>query len=112
MALTGVRGAYTQVRPLPVMSTLPPNEPSPLAEGVSLPPAWTLASALEKLLRQVAIIAVAAAVLMRLPLPIFDEYLALRDVIIVATAVILTGKSVFDTFFYDRYWPHAAPGRK
>jgi hypothetical protein len=78
----------------------------------NLPPAWTLASALEKLLRQVALIAVAAAVLMRLPLPIFDDYLALRDVIIVATAVILIGKSVFDTFFYDRYWPHSASGRK
>jgi hypothetical protein len=78
----------------------------------NLPPAWTLASALEKLLRRTALIAVAAALLLRLPLPIFDDYLALRDVIIVATAVMLTGKAVFDTFFYDRYWPHAAPGRK
>jgi hypothetical protein len=84
----------------------------PEAELDTVPPAWTLVSALEKLLRQVAIIAVAAAILLRLPLPIFDEYLALRDVIIVAAAIMLMGKAVFDTLFYDRYWPHSAPGRK
>lgn len=89
-----------------------PDIPHSEAELESLPPAWTLASALENLLRRVAIIAVVAAILLRLPLPIFDEYLALRDVIIVATAVMLTGKSVFDTFFYDRFWPHSASGRK
>ena len=86
--------------------------PHPEADLEGVPPPWTFASALEKLLRRVAIIAVAAAILLRLPLPIFDDYLALRDVIIVATAVILTGKSVFDTLFYDRYWPHSGPGSK
>ncbi len=89
-----------------------PLIPHSEAEPESLPPAWTLASALEKLLRRAAIIAVAAAFLLRLPLPVFEEYLALRDVIIVAAAVILIGKSVFDTFFYDRFWPHSASGRK
>ena len=42
---------------------------------------------------------------MRLPLPIVEDWLAIKDVIVAVAAVILSGKCLFDTFFYDHFHP-------
>ena len=67
---------------------------------------------LERLLLRLIAIAIGSQLLLRLPLPIFDDWLPLRDVLVVIGAVILAGRALYDTLFFDRFWPHAASGRK
>jgi hypothetical protein len=38
-------------------------------------------------------------------LPIISDYLSLKNVLVCLAAVILTGKAVYDTLFYDHYHP-------
>ena len=78
------------------MSSLPPTE----AERPRLHPMlerWLLA------LTRIAVNFLVAALLMRLPLPIVEDWLAIKDVLVAVTAVILSGKCLFDTFFYDHF---------
>jgi hypothetical protein len=50
-------------------------------------------------------IAAGAAVLGRIPLPLLDEWLPVKNVVIAVAAVALMGKCLYDTLFYDRFWP-------
>ncbi|MCC2668232.1 MAG: hypothetical protein K0Q72_703 [Armatimonadetes bacterium] len=80
---------------------MPPPPPTE-AEQPLIPPVlerWLLA------LTRIAINFLAAAILMRLPLPIVADWLAIKDVVIAVVAVILSGKCLFDTFFYDHFHP-------
>lgn len=54
---------------------------------------------------RICLIALGAAVFARLPLPLLDESLPMKNVVVVIVAVGLIGKTVFDTLFYDHYWP-------
>lgn len=60
---------------------------------------WTL------LAIRLAIIAAGAWLAQQVPLPILDRWLPLRDVAVTLAAIILAGKTLFDTLFYDHYWP-------
>jgi len=40
-----------------------------------------------------------------LPLPLLDEWLPLRGLLTTVLTVVLAGKLLFDTLFYDRFWP-------
>ena len=51
------------------------------------------------------IIVLCAWIAGQLPLPILDQWLPVKNVVITGVAVILTGKSLYDTLFFDRYWP-------
>ena len=60
---------------------------------------WSLA------LLRIGLIAVGASLLTRVPLPVLDDWLPVKNVIIAAVAVGLIGKTLFDTLFYDHFWP-------
>lgn len=55
-------------------------------------------------LLRISLIAVGASILMRVPLPMVD-WLPVKNVVIAVIAVGLVGKTLFDTLFYDRFWP-------
>jgi len=50
------------------------------------------------------ITAIWALVLVPFPSP-FLTLVPLKNVLVVFTGVVWTGKMIMDTFFYDRYWP-------
>lgn len=86
--------------PLPgpqVTSSTPPERPDPL------PVTW--AERLLILALRLSAIAVVAWGLMQIPLPLLDAWLPLRNVFVVLGALIAGGKALFDTFFYERFWP-------
>lgn len=69
---------------------------------------WTLHPELERwllALSRIAIIGLSAAILSRLHLPILDDWMPMKQVVIAVTSVILSGKCLFDTLFFDRYQP-------
>jgi uncharacterized SAM-binding protein YcdF (DUF218 family) len=41
----------------------------------------------------------------RIELPLVAEYLPLKNVLIVLAAVIMIGKTIYDTLFYDHFKP-------
>ena len=57
------------------------------------------------LLLRLATIAVGAMIVSRLPLPLLDDWLPIKNVVIAVVSVGLTGKALYDTLFYDRFWP-------
>ena len=57
------------------------------------------------LLLRLLIIALCAFIAGRLPLPIVDDWLPVRDVVVVVSAIVVSGKVLYDTFFYDHFWP-------
>lgn len=69
---------------------------------------WTLDPELERwllALSRVAIIGLSAAIISRLHLPMIDDWVPMKQVVIAVTSVILSGKCLFDTLFFDRYQP-------
>lgn len=60
---------------------------------------WLLA------LTRIAIIGLTTSILARLRLPLIDEWLPMKDVIVAVTGIVLAGKCLFDTLFYDRFQP-------
>jgi hypothetical protein len=54
---------------------------------------------------RVAEIGLSAWIAVLLPLPILDEWLPVKNVVIAVLTIVLIGKSLFDTLFFDRYWP-------
>lgn len=82
--------------PLPTKANEPQRPPD-------LPITWT-----ERLLilgLRLSAIGMVAWFLLQLPLPLLDAWLPLRDVAVVLGALIMSGKALFDTLFYDRFWP-------
>lgn len=56
-------------------------------------------------LLRIGLIAAGASVLMRVPLPVLEDWLPVKNVVIAVAAVGLIGKTLFDTLFYDHFWP-------
>ena len=54
---------------------------------------------------RLCVIAVLCLLAWRVPAPIFDDWLPLKNVIVGVGTVLGIGKALFDTFFYDHYWP-------
>ena len=52
-----------------------------------------------------AVIGLVAWILMQLPLPVFEGWLPAKNVAVAVGAVMAGGKSLYDTLFYDRFWP-------
>jgi hypothetical protein len=72
------------------------------------PNRWTLDPELERwllALSQLAIIGLSAAILVKLRLPIIDDWMPLKQVVVAVASVILAGKCLFDTLFFDRRQP-------
>ena len=62
-------------------------------------------AALARFLRRLVTLAGATWVAYRIPLPILEEWLPFRDVLVATVSVLALGKLLFDTLFYDRFWP-------
>jgi hypothetical protein len=58
-----------------------------------------------RLARRLLMVAAVTWTALRLPLPMLNDYLQLRDVIVTITSILVTGKLLFDTLFFDHYWP-------
>lgn len=69
------------------------------------PPPLTRAERWSLLLVRVAAILAGAVFCSRLPLPVLEEWLPLKNVAVAVAAVVLTGRALYDTFFYDRFLP-------
>lgn len=69
---------------------------------------WTLDPELERwllALSQLAIIGLSAAILVKLRLPVIEDWMPLKQVVVAVVSVILSGKCLFDTLFFDRRQP-------
>jgi hypothetical protein len=75
---------------------------SPVDEQIAAEPVWVRWVLLALRLTQIVL---CAWILVLLPLPILADWLPLKNVIVVMSAVVLGGKSLYDTLFFDRYWP-------
>jgi hypothetical protein len=54
---------------------------------------------------ELAIVALSAMIAVQLPLPILDDWLTAKNLVIAFAAIGFGGKCLYDTLFYDRYWP-------
>ena len=54
---------------------------------------------------RLATIGLVAWIAARIPLPVLENWLAVKYVVIAGCAVTTAGKCLFDTLYYDRYWP-------
>lgn len=77
---------------------MPPPEPDPWGLDPELE-RWLLA------LSRIAIIGLSAAILAKLRLPLLDDWMPLKQVVIAVTSILLSGKCLFDTLFFDRRQP-------
>ena len=59
---------------------------------------------LGRLALRLSVTAGCAALLIALPDPAPDETLRLKNAIVVLVAIVVAGKQLFDTLFYDRYY--------
>ena len=55
-------------------------------------------------LLQLLLIGLAAWFASRIPLPLLDNWLPIKNVVIAIIAVTAAGKCLIDTLFYDRFW--------
>jgi len=56
-------------------------------------------------LLQAGIIALCAWIAIQVPTPLVEDWLPVKNVLVGCVAIILTGKSLFDTLFFDRFRP-------
>jgi len=75
----------------------------PEPNSASRPPSW--GERLTLLLLRWAIIAAVAWAALLVPLPVLEGWLPVKDALIVAGAIFWMGKTLYDTLYYDRYWP-------
>jgi hypothetical protein len=73
------------------------EDPADLAE-----PLWLRLALLCCRLTSIALI---AWIGMNVHLPVLDDWLPLKNVLVAVCAIILAGKCLFDTFFYDHFRP-------
>lgn len=78
--------------------TLPESTPAPRTRS----PWWGRLFLLAQ--RWVLIIA-GAQIAQALPLPLLEDWLPVKHLAIAVATVILMGKALFDTLFYDRFVP-------
>lgn len=82
-------------------------EPAPiLPESPPAPPArasWW--DRLYLLAQRWVLIMAGAQIAQALPLPIVEDWLPAKHILIAVATVILMGKTLFDTLFYDRFVP-------
>ena len=60
-------------------------------------------AALLRLAVRLSVITLAAVVATRLPLPVLEDWLPVKNVVVAVMAILLIGKALYDTFFYDRF---------
>jgi hypothetical protein len=77
--------------------------PPPLSTEAEDGPRLTVLERWLLTLSRIVIIFLVASILTRLPLPIVEDWLPIKDVVIAVVSVILAGKCLFDTFFYDHF---------
>ncbi len=58
-----------------------------------------------RLVIRLATIAAVASLSTRVPLPLIDNWLPVRNVMIAVAAIMLIGRALYDTLFFDHYWP-------
>lgn len=51
------------------------------------------------------IIGLIAWIAIEMPLPVMDDWLPVKNVLVAGIAVALGGKALYDTLFYDHFWP-------
>ena len=83
-----------------MFSSPPPQHPESTSPEV---PVW-IQRALDLCLR-LALIFLGAWIALHLPFPLLDDWLPVKNVVVAITAIVLSGKSLYDTLFFDRYWP-------
>lgn len=54
---------------------------------------------------QLALIGLAAWLAGQIPMPLLENWLPVKHVLIAIVAVTAGGKCLIDTLFFDRYWP-------
>jgi hypothetical protein len=67
--------------------------------GAPRPDRWA------RLAFRLLVIAGLTGLLGAVPLPLLDDWLPIRNVLVAVFAVTATGKALFDTLFFDRYRP-------
>ncbi|MFN3649120.1 MAG: hypothetical protein ACK47B_06015 [Armatimonadota bacterium] len=60
---------------------------------------------LEIILRPLAVGILVWVVVARLPVPFLADWLPVRNLVAAVLAVTLAGKTLYDTLFYERFWP-------
>ena len=87
---------------------IPPHPSNPAPDGVEPPPIDARQPLLHRLLLlplQLMAIALAAWISSQVPLPVLDAWLPVKNVVVAGTAIVLSGKCLYDTLFFDRFWP-------
>jgi hypothetical protein len=87
------------------MSPQPPDPApgtGPLGDD---PRSWPLAYRWLLFALRTSIVLLCAWIAVRLPLPIVQDWLPLRNVVVAGVSILLIGKGLYDTLFYDRFWP-------
>ena len=54
---------------------------------------------------ELTIVALTAWILTQLPLPVLDDWLTAKNIVIALAAIGYGGKCLYDTLFYDRFMP-------
>lgn len=54
---------------------------------------------------QLALIGTATWFALQIPMPLLENWLPVKNVVIAVAAVTAGGKCLIDTLFFDRYWP-------
>ncbi len=63
------------------------------------------ADRLALLLRRLCILAGCTVIGYQAPLPMLDEWLPVRNILVACVSIAAAGKLLVDTLFYDRFWP-------
>lgn len=70
------------------------------------PPARGWPDRLLELLVRIAWAGLLGALLIRMPTPVvLVDWMPLKNLVVGICVVVFIGKSLYDTLFYDRYWP-------
>jgi hypothetical protein len=88
---------------MPPAPTIPEPTTAPGPALPAAPASWW--DRLLLLAQRWVLIVAGAQVAQRLPLPLLEEWLPIKHIVIAVVTVILMGKTLFDTLFYDRFVP-------
>lgn len=60
---------------------------------------------LAELAVRLAAVGLGVWIVLRTPMPVLDDWLPVKNVAAVAVGLVLAGKALYDTLFYDRFSP-------